>query len=199
MCVYRNCVVLPGVLRAVEVPFDLGGVMPTWAVMPLLQEPDWDIWASAVTFWPASSYWPCAWEEEDDEEGFQREELLLGSMLASSSSSTFFKSWAPAQLLLTSGSACLDLLPFWDWRVVEMDVILMITWWKIACLLNIVPTHHYIIMLMNAHSFRSQAFQKYIELLMWSLRGIIWIHIKQLETQVPVQTEQWAVCLCVKS
>lgn len=130
MCVYRNCVVLPGVLRAVEVPFDLGGVMPTWAVMPLLQEPDWDIWANAVAFWPASSYWPCAWEEEEDEEGFQREELLLGSMLASSSSSTFFKSWAPAQLLLTSGSACLDLLPFWDWRVVEMDVILKIMSFK---------------------------------------------------------------------
>lgn len=36
--------VLPGVLRAAEVPLDLGGVMPTWAVMPLLHEPVWDIW-----------------------------------------------------------------------------------------------------------------------------------------------------------
>lgn len=109
--------VLPGVLRAAEVPLDLGGVMPTWAVMPLLQEPVWDIWASAAAFWPASSYWPWAWEEEEDEEGFQREEPLPGSMLASSSSSTFFRSSAPAQLLLTSCSACLDLLPLWDWKV----------------------------------------------------------------------------------
>lgn len=113
--------VLPGVLRAAEVPLDLGGVMPTWAVMPLLHEPVWDIWdiwAIAAAFWPASSYWPWAWEDEEDEEGFQREEPLLGSMLASSSSSTFFRSSAPAQLLLTSRSACLDLLPFWDWRMV---------------------------------------------------------------------------------
>lgn len=41
---------LPGVLRAAEVPLVLGGVMPTWAVMPLLHEPVWDIWASAAAF-----------------------------------------------------------------------------------------------------------------------------------------------------
>lgn len=107
---------VPVVLRAAELPFDLGGVMPTWAVMPLLQEPVCDIWASAAAFWPASSYWHWACEEEDDDD-FQRAEPLLGSMFASSSSSTFFRSWAPAQLVLTSGSACLDLLPFWTWRV----------------------------------------------------------------------------------
>ncbi len=114
--------VLPGVLWVPEVPFDLGGVMPTWAVMPLLHEPVWDTWASEAAFELASSYWLWACEEEEDEEGFQREEPLLGSMLASSSSSTFFRSSAPAQLLLTSCSACLDLLPLWDWREVVMEV-----------------------------------------------------------------------------
>lgn len=117
-----HCVGLPVVLRAAEVPFDLGGVMPTWAVMPLLQEPVWDIWASAAAFWPVSSYWHWAWEDEEEED-FQREEPLLGSMPASSSSSTFFRSWAPAQLLLTSGSACLDLLPFWTWRTLAADIV----------------------------------------------------------------------------
>lgn len=104
----------PGVLRPAEAPLDLGGVMPTWAVMPLLHEPVWDIWASAAAFWLPSSYWPCAWEDEEGAEDFQRGEPLAGSMLASSSSSTFFRSSAPAQLLLTSCSACLDLLPFCD-------------------------------------------------------------------------------------
>lgn len=107
--------ILPGVLRPAEAPLDLGGVMPTWAVMPLLHEPVWDIWASAAAFCPASSYWPWAWEEDVEVEGFQRAEPPVGSMLASSSSSTFFRSSAPAQLLLTSCSACLDLLPFCDW------------------------------------------------------------------------------------
>lgn len=117
-----GCVGLPVVLRAAELPFDLGGVMPTWAVMPLLQEPVWDIWASAAAFWPVSSYWHWAWEDEEEED-FQREEPLLGSMPVSSSSSTFFRSWAPAQLLLTSGSACLDLLPFWTWRILAADIV----------------------------------------------------------------------------
>jgi len=49
-------VCLPGVLWAGEVPLVLGGVMPTWAVMPRLHEPVWDIWASAAAFCPASSY-----------------------------------------------------------------------------------------------------------------------------------------------
>lgn len=117
-----RCAGLPVVLRAAEVPFDRGGVMPTWAVMPLLQEPVWDIWASAAAFWPVSSYWHWAWEDEEEED-FQREEPLLGSMPVSSSSSTFFRSWAPAQLLLTSGSACLDLLPFWTWRILAADIV----------------------------------------------------------------------------
>lgn len=117
-----RCVGLPVVLRAAEVPFDLGGVMPTWAVMPLLQEPVWDIWASAAAFWPVSSYGHWAWADEEEED-FQREEPLVGSMPASSSSSTFFRSWAPAQLLLTSGSACLDLLPFWTWRTLAADIV----------------------------------------------------------------------------
>jgi len=42
--------VLPGVLMAAEVLLVLGGVMPTWAVMPLLHEPVWDIWARAAAF-----------------------------------------------------------------------------------------------------------------------------------------------------
>lgn len=123
VCLHEKmcCFVVPVVLRAAELPFDLGGVMPTWAVMPLLQEPVWDIWASAAAFWPVSSYWHWAWEEE--EEDFQRAEPLLGSMLVSSSSSTFFRSWAPAQLLLTSGSACLDLLPFWTWTTLGADIV----------------------------------------------------------------------------
>lgn len=41
---------LPGVLSAVVVPLALGGVIPTWAVMPLLHEPVWDIWANAAAF-----------------------------------------------------------------------------------------------------------------------------------------------------
>lgn len=42
--------VLPAVFSVAEVLLVLGGVMPTWAVMPLLHEPVWDIWASAAAF-----------------------------------------------------------------------------------------------------------------------------------------------------
>lgn len=45
-----RCIGVPVVLRAEELPFDLGGVMPTWAVMPLLQEPVCAICASAAAF-----------------------------------------------------------------------------------------------------------------------------------------------------
>lgn len=56
--------VLPGVLRVAEVPLVRGGVMPTWAVMPLLQEPVWDM--GTVLFCPGSSPWPATEEEEEE-------------------------------------------------------------------------------------------------------------------------------------
>lgn len=129
-CFYwkKNLDSLPCVFRPAGVPFVLGGVMPTWAVMPLLQEPVWDICASAAVFWPVSSYWPWVWEEDEDDEGFQREGPLPGSMLASSSSSTFLRSSAPAQVLLTSCLACLDLLPFWDCKASLWDIEQNIQW-----------------------------------------------------------------------
>lgn len=49
--------VLPGVLSAEVLLLVLGGVMPTWADMPLLSDPVCDICPSVVTFGVASSYW----------------------------------------------------------------------------------------------------------------------------------------------
>ena len=54
---------IPGVFRVAEVPLVRGGVMPTWAVIPLLQEPVWDM--GRALFWPGSSLWPAGEEEEE--------------------------------------------------------------------------------------------------------------------------------------
>lgn len=88
---------IPGVLREVDVPLVRGGVMPTWALMPLLQEPVWDM--GKPVFWLMSS----PWHEEEGDEDFHLQE---GSIPGSISSSTFFRSSAPAQLL-ASCSLCL--------------------------------------------------------------------------------------------
>lgn len=83
-------ILIPGDLREVDEPLVRGGVMPTWALMPLLQEPVWDM--GKAVFWPTSS----TWHEEEGDEDFHLQE---GSIPGSISSSTFFRSSAPAQLL----------------------------------------------------------------------------------------------------